>query len=437
MTGVCELAAIHYYQLQQQFDARVINLAGKQRMLSQMAAKYALSAAYKDFSDKDNLGKTIAQYEDNLHTLHKGGTISDKTYPAAPDYLDTLFKENITLLESFKKGILEFDARDNGQKAAINEKAASLLDISSRITREFEAIAWEKSMNLRVVFVILTAIGVLIFIVGGLKVYFLLTPLKTLANSVAKVGAGDFSNEIVLSNSNDEISDLACAFNDMVRSLASTSVSQDYLNCIINAMGDMLIVIDIHGMIKTVNRAVSTVLMYDIKELIGTPVVELFSDATTDQFKAVCDIGPAAPAINRTEGWLRTKDGGKVAVQCSFSMMHGVENGDIVCVATDITVRKRYEDDLRKLSIAVEQSLSSIVITDINGNIEFVNNKFTESTGYTLSEVKGKTPNVLKSGKQPLNSINACGVPFWQERSFAQTCATRERTARSTGSFSP
>ena len=65
----------------------------------------------------------------------------------------------------------------------------------------------------------------------------------------------------------------------------------------------------------------------------------------------------------------------------------------------DVTERKRAEDELRKLSMAVQQSTASVVITDPQGNIEYVNAKFTESTGYTLEEVRGRNPRILKSGE--------------------------------------
>ncbi len=67
-------------------------------------------------------------------------------------------------------------------------------------------------------------------------------------------------------------------------------------------------------------------------------------------------------------------------------------------VAQDITSRKHAERELRKLSTAVEQSPESIVITDTNGTIEYANPKFSEVSGYTLDEVIGKNPNILKSG---------------------------------------
>lgn len=54
--------------------------------------------------------------------------------------------------------------------------------------------------------------------------------------------------------------------------------------------------------------------------------------------------------------------------------------------------------ELLKLSTAIKQSPSVIAITDIKGNLEFVNPKFTELTGYTFDEVVNKNPRILKSG---------------------------------------
>ena len=72
-----------------------------------------------------------------------------------------------------------------------------------------------------------------------------------------------------------------------------------------------------------------------------------------------------------------------------------------VGLAIDITERKSAEDELRRLSKAVEQSPASVVITDLNGSMEYVNPKFTELTGYTPAEALGQNPRILKSGEMP------------------------------------
>lgn len=70
-------------------------------------------------------------------------------------------------------------------------------------------------------------------------------------------------------------------------------------------------------------------------------------------------------------------------------------------LAWDIIERKQNEMEMRRLFSALNQSPVSIITTDINGNIEYVNPKFTEITGYTLEEVMGKNPRILKSGETP------------------------------------
>ena len=69
----------------------------------------------------------------------------------------------------------------------------------------------------------------------------------------------------------------------------------------------------------------------------------------------------------------------------------------------DITEFKEKEDQLRKLSQAVEQSPVSIVITDIDGNIEYANPEACKTTGYSLPELMGSNPRVLKSGETSSN----------------------------------
>jgi len=75
-------------------------------------------------------------------------------------------------------------------------------------------------------------------------------------------------------------------------------------------------------------------------------------------------------------------------------------------VANQLSVfieRKRIEENTLKLSKAIEQSPSSIVITDLSGTIEYVNPKFSKVTGYSYEEVIGQNPRILKSGTHDEN----------------------------------
>jgi two-component system, cell cycle sensor histidine kinase and response regulator CckA len=63
----------------------------------------------------------------------------------------------------------------------------------------------------------------------------------------------------------------------------------------------------------------------------------------------------------------------------------------------DVTDWKHAEEQLRKLSRAIEQSPSIIVITDAAGVIEYVNPKFSQVTGYARDEAAGQSLALLKS----------------------------------------
>ncbi|MDG5767924.1 PAS domain S-box protein [Balneolales bacterium ANBcel1] len=95
----------------------------------------------------------------------------------------------------------------------------------------------------------------------------------------------------------------------------------------------------------------------------------------------------------------RRADGTIVDVEVFSSLITIGGKGYLHSVIHDVTEKIRTERQLRKLSRAVEQSPASVVITDRNGRIEYVNPKFLEVTGYRLDEVLGMNPNILKSGE--------------------------------------
>ena len=72
------------------------------------------------------------------------------------------------------------------------------------------------------------------------------------------------------------------------------------------------------------------------------------------------------------------------------------------------------EATLRKLSLAIEQSSQSIVITKLDGAIEYVNEAFMQITGYSLDELIGKNPRVLQSGHTPPETYTAMWAALTQ-----------------------
>ena len=84
--------------------------------------------------------------------------------------------------------------------------------------------------------------------------------------------------------------------------------------------------------------------------------------------------------------------------------------GDDMLVAfIDITARKMAEEKVRELSQAIEQSPEAIVITDLDARMQYVNDAFVTTSGYSRDELIGENPRLLRSGKTP----RATFVALW------------------------
>ncbi|MCK4663270.1 MAG: response regulator [Bacteroidales bacterium] len=130
--------------------------------------------------------------------------------------------------------------------------------------------------------------------------------------------------------------------------------------------------------------------IYELKdkgkiEFIGTPAKYWLGIPLhiKDELVGICvlqDYQKCRPIKKQIIKWLET-----IAIQISL-----------------VIQRKQWEEEIKKLSMAVEQSPASVLITEFNGNIEYINSKCTEITGYSFDEVKGKNPRIFQSGKTSL-----------------------------------
>jgi PAS domain S-box-containing protein len=138
-------------------------------------------------------------------------------------------------------------------------------------------------------------------------------------------------------------------------------------------------------------------------EVIGKTDEELFPDREERNFEEEDQLVlESGKSIIDIEGKLLDKNGHLRWLLGSKVPLRNVQ-GEIIGIVGlnhDITERKHTEEELLKLSRAVEQSPTAVIITNPKGDIEYVNNKFCEVTGYSKEEAIGQNPRVLKSGHQ-------------------------------------
>ncbi|MFO1398149.1 MAG: PAS domain S-box protein [Burkholderiales bacterium] len=93
----------------------------------------------------------------------------------------------------------------------------------------------------------------------------------------------------------------------------------------------------------------------------------------------------------------RRKDGSLISVEISSHRLQFDAHNAVVVLANDVTRRLAAEQQLRKLSMAIEQSPSAVVITDPGWHVEYVNEAFVATTGYAREEILGRSVLVLRS----------------------------------------
>ncbi len=149
-----------------------------------------------------------------------------------------------------------------------------------------------------------------------------------------------------------------------------------------------------------VNRATVTISGYTLEALQALPTFMNHADPEFFQrFQENITERLAQGESVTAELRFKRKDGSLIWCDTIAQAINpdNVQGDGIIWVIQDITARRQMDEQLRQLSRAVEASPASIVITNTDGDIEYVNPKFTEVTGYTAQEALGQNPSILKT----------------------------------------
>ncbi len=199
---------------------------------------------------------------------------------------------------------------------------------------------------------------------------------------------------------------LLLGLNQRSRALA---VERGQLQTISNTLPNGLISVNNSGLVKHVNPAAERLLGYSESGLAGKQLQDaiIAEENSPDNIRAACLLFESIEKGVPFDGEIRINRQNKRLILeiSSRSITINDQSRGAVVAFQDITARKEAEDALvkseeegRKLTAAVNSSSASIVITDLDARIEYVNPSFTEKTGYTTEEARGENPNILQSG---------------------------------------
>ncbi len=170
-----------------------------------------------------------------------------------------------------------------------------------------------------------------------------------------------------------------------------------YKNLFENHAAVKLLVDPQSGDIVDANYAAESFFGYSRKQLrkMNIQQIVLLSE---DEFNKELAIGQNSKN-KQTEYQHQMADGSVRYMEVFTSKIEFKDKEYFHSIIHDITEKKKAEDLLQLLSRSTDQSPASIVITDPHGIVQYVNPKFTETTGYNAEEAIGKQPNILKSGE--------------------------------------
>src|SRR3989338_1197873 len=208
-----------------------------------------------------------------------------------------------------------------------------------------------REITLRKVVFLLPVTVLPAMIVGWILVHGLTMPIRELVVGTERIARGDLTFRIK-TKSRDEIGQLTASFNKMTEDLQKTTVSKDYVDNIIESMADTLIVATPKAAIQSVNRATCDLLGYREDELIGKPITVIFGKDGQQPKETRFDDLVEKGSIRSVETNYLTRDGRKIPMLFSGVVMRG-DDGEvqgIVCVAKDITERKRTEEAIQQMA---------------------------------------------------------------------------------------
>lgn len=202
------------------------------------------------------------------------------------------------------------------------------------------------------------------------------------------------------------------ALNERIALLESTLLEKDrlleelqdsekrYRRLFESAKDGILILDAATGRVVDVNPFLLQLLGFSYDAIVGQYIWELgvFKDiaASKDAFQSLQN----NEYIRYDDLPLETHDGKPIAVEF-VSNVYLVDHRKVIqCNIRDITAQKGAKAERNRLLAAIEQAGEAIVMTDAQGNIQFVNPAFERMTGYSAAEAAGRNPRLLKSGVQ-------------------------------------
>jgi PAS domain S-box-containing protein len=283
------------------------------------------------------------------------------------------------------------------------------------VTSQMSILRSEAERNTRIIIII----TIVVFIVASLLAYLIYhsiaRPLNHLTLATEEIGSGNLNKRIQIGTS-DELEQLGESFNKMAENLNKSMVSREYVNNIIQSMGDMLVVTDQSLEIKLINRSITETLNYESDELAGKKIWTLINEKDIELLKQ----NLASSREKRSfEAKYKTKNGREIPVIISYSYLEGNtgEEEGIVFVASNITAQKEAEEKVNR-SLKEKEVLLAEIHHRVKNNLAVISGLL-EMQVWNLPE-DDKSIGPLKESQLRIHSIALVHELLYQSETLAE-----------------
>jgi diguanylate cyclase (GGDEF)-like protein/PAS domain S-box-containing protein len=223
---------------------------------------------------------------------------------------------------------------------------AEMRDTLASIRKQLES---QQGMQIKRMRGLIAGFTLPLLLLGLVGAWFVATrlakPISALVKSADRIGEGDYTRPLAVVR-HDELGDLQFALERMRQKLNETTITKNYLNTVLNSLGDAVLVTSPDGDVKSCNEAAQKLLGYKEADLLGKPLVSFIDEEHRNAF----DLTISAPEARETV--LRTASGQTIPVSMASSAITTEDpqfQGNIY-VARNITERKRAERRIRYLA---------------------------------------------------------------------------------------
>ncbi|MEI7613699.1 MAG: PAS domain S-box protein [Betaproteobacteria bacterium] len=207
--------------------------------------------------------------------------------------------------------------------------------------------------------------------------------------------------------------------------------SAERYEAVTQSANDAIVTANSAGIIVAWNRSAQTIFGYAPDEIIGQPldsiIPQRYLSAHHAGMERILSGGEQHIIGNTFDISALRKDGSEFEIDISLTRWQVADGLYFTATIRDVTRRNKIERSVRMLSEAVRQSPEAVVITDTQGNIEYVNEAFTAHTGYTRQEALGQNPRMLNSGLTPLETFKSMWNALTQGKSWHGEFANRRK----------